>query len=518
MADESWSCPPLEGWGEGSGSGDRTAAEDERVTTSCGDAASRRPRKRQGDELLQAMPSCARARHAGEGYESFATYQQLSVVQRSIIARIIGMLDTEQDSVVISNPLLPQSPIVYVTNAWQDMCGYNMGQAIGRNPRVTQGEGSDPETIRGMGIALSNQQACRVRLVNYRGYNHEPFWNCLSVQPILFRGDLVLFAARLQDYSHRLQRLVSLTPAQFTKCGSCFQYRVRLSDLHSARSLSQARVVDVTARELGAEIVEVEGDDPDGDAGSARDASGGAAQTQGLPPRHVKRLGFGGLNLEPEYLLDRLRHECNDLGVPCVAQELEVAGTEVMRMEIRGKPGGSSSASSFAPLSPAATAAASTTAASVSDVAGAEGRGTGLPGSPSAEAPGLRAVVHVMPEDDEGTYAISLMRLVGDTFEFHNLYRKLRERLSDITLLGSAQPSVKGSGACGSGFSHARALAMSRASLPGPAVARVAAASSVAAPGSSGSGHSSSSSSSADDSTAASVLSAAPSYQCASRR
>ena len=39
-----------------------------------------------------------------------------------------------------------------------------------------------------------------------------------------------------------------------------------------------------------------------------------------------------------------------------------------------------------------------------------------------------------MPEDNEGTYAISLMRLVGDTFEFHSLYRKLRERLADITV------------------------------------------------------------------------------------
>lgn len=180
MAEDGWSCPRLDSWGEDSGSGETTAGGDDSFNTS---STQRIPRKRQGEELQTALPSCSRARvRSGESYESFAPYQQLSTVQRSIIARIIGMLDTEQDSVVISNPQQPHSPIVYVTNAWQEMCGYNMGQAIGRNPRVTQGEGSDPETIKGMRLALSNEQACRVRLINYRGYNHEPFWNCLSVR------------------------------------------------------------------------------------------------------------------------------------------------------------------------------------------------------------------------------------------------------------------------------------------------------------------------------------------------
>jgi len=50
---------------------------------------------------------------------------------------------------------------------------------------------------------------------------------------------------------------------------------------------------------------------------------------------------------------------------------------------------------------------------------------------------GLRALVHVLPEDQEGTYSISLMRLVGDTFEFHALYRALRDRLTDISLSGN---------------------------------------------------------------------------------
>lgn len=89
----------------------------------------------------------------------------------------------------------------------------------------------------------------------------------------------------------------------------------------------------------------------------------------------------------------------------------------------------------------------------------------------SVTAPGLRAVVHVMPEDDEGTYAISLMRLVGDTFEFHNLYRQLRGRLSDITTVlppsrshsvqSSASRSAQSAADPAVGFSGARPDALS---------------------------------------------------------
>jgi hypothetical protein len=162
-------------------------------------------RKRQGDELLEQRSDGSRAKHNDDCYQSFPTYQNLSAVQRAIIARIIGMLDTTQDSVVISNPQQPCSPIVYVTNAWQDMCGYRMSEAIGQNPRCTQGEHSDKDTIRGMGVALSNQQACRVRLINYRGgANHEPFWNCLSVRPMpLCPRRRVVAGTRCQDENGR---------------------------------------------------------------------------------------------------------------------------------------------------------------------------------------------------------------------------------------------------------------------------------------------------------------------------
>ena len=293
----------------------------------------------------------------------------------------------------------------------------------------------------------------------------------MQVQPIFFNRELVLFAARLQDYSHRLSRLVSLTPQQFCKSGDLFTMRVRLPELQNARSLQQARHIDVTPADLGWSDDQPQEHGDGGHAGAAADgASAGGAAAEGFgaarpamqPPRHVKRLAFGGLDLEPEYLLDRLRHECSEMALPCQAQEVRVHGAEIMRMEVSSAP-------------PAALPSASQGAAAASTDAGVPMGGVPMGGVPMVGVPtggvpmsgvpmvgvpiggvptappgakaeaviggggssgggGLRALVHVMPEGNDGTYAISLMRLVGDTFEFHSLYRSLRDRLTDITV------------------------------------------------------------------------------------
>ena len=85
---------------------------------------------------------------------------------------------------------------------------------------------------------------CKVRPINYRGYNREPFWNCLSVHPIFFNRECVLFAARLQDYSYRLA-------AGLAAAFAVLQGRRSLpdegspSEINSAKRFAQPRIVEV---------------------------------------------------------------------------------------------------------------------------------------------------------------------------------------------------------------------------------------------------------------------------------
>lgn len=48
------------------------------------------------------------------------------------------------------------------------MCGYARDEAVGQNPRLTQGERTDAKCITALGAAVREGRACKVQLLNYR--------------------------------------------------------------------------------------------------------------------------------------------------------------------------------------------------------------------------------------------------------------------------------------------------------------------------------------------------------------
>jgi len=61
-------------------------------------------------------------------------------------------------------------------------------------------------------------------MLNYKsGLADRPFWNMLSINPILYRGQLQLFMANLQDYTYHIGKLVCLSPSQFCRAAQHFQ-------------------------------------------------------------------------------------------------------------------------------------------------------------------------------------------------------------------------------------------------------------------------------------------------------
>lgn len=353
-------------------------------------------RRRTSDCCLAEAPSSKQPRTAAllrvdedkQAHERTPAYAQLTSVQKAIMARMIQMLNSENDSVVITNPLVPNSPIVHVTQAWQAMCGYTTREACGQNPRFTQGENTDQDTIRHLSHALQQQKPCKVRLLNYRGYSGEPFWNCLTVHPVFHKKQLVLFAARLQDYSHRLNRLTMVTPAQFCKMNDNLVCRISLSNMGSARDLAQPHPPAIMVGRI---------EDLDDDymrASSSGDVVASDADKEEdvvptVPCSMVKRLSFPRLSLEPEYLRERLEDECAILRWGCHMSEVTACGLGIIRLEV-------------------------------------------VQPDPTGGTDGVRALVHVLPEQGGGVYTMNITRLSGDTFRYHALYRRLKERLVDL--------------------------------------------------------------------------------------
>ncbi len=85
--------------------------------------------------------------------------------------------------VVISDPNLPDCPIVFANAAFHRISGYPPEEVIGRNCRFLQGRGSDPKAVAAIRRALAEAKPIDIRLVNYRRDGRR-FVNELHISPV----------------------------------------------------------------------------------------------------------------------------------------------------------------------------------------------------------------------------------------------------------------------------------------------------------------------------------------------
>ncbi|MDO8143774.1 MULTISPECIES: SpoIIE family protein phosphatase [unclassified Isoptericola] len=86
-------------------------------------------------------------------------------------------------SFTISDPSLPDDPLIWVNPAFCEVTGYTTDDVLGTNCRFLQGEGTDRQTVARIRAALDAGQAVGETLLNYRK-DGTPFWNQVVVSPI----------------------------------------------------------------------------------------------------------------------------------------------------------------------------------------------------------------------------------------------------------------------------------------------------------------------------------------------
>ena len=120
--------------------------------------------------------------------------------------------DEGRRSCVITDPRLPDNPIVYVTPEFERQTGYTRHEVLGRNCRFLQGPDTDPETVERIRQALWEMQPVEVEILNYRK-DGTPFMNAISIRPCFGpAGDLKSFVsvqAGLGEIAGPLPRNVS---------------------------------------------------------------------------------------------------------------------------------------------------------------------------------------------------------------------------------------------------------------------------------------------------------------------
>jgi PAS domain S-box-containing protein len=93
---------------------------------------------------------------------------------------------------VLSDPHLPDCPMIAVNQAFADLTGYDPLDITGHNCRFLQGPKTDPSSPRRIRACLDAGQGCIEWIVNYRRDGSE-FWNLLFISPVYGSDGTLLF-------------------------------------------------------------------------------------------------------------------------------------------------------------------------------------------------------------------------------------------------------------------------------------------------------------------------------------
>ena len=127
---------------------------------------------------------------------------------------------------VISDPRLPDNPIIALNDAFVDLTGYQPGEVLGRNCRFLSGSGTEPWLSEKISEGVKEHRPVLVEILNYKKCG-TPFRNAVLVAPIYddedelvyFLGSQIEIARGEQSISeNRRERavacLIQLSPRQ----------------------------------------------------------------------------------------------------------------------------------------------------------------------------------------------------------------------------------------------------------------------------------------------------------------
>nr|AML79528.1 putative LOV domain-containing protein [Penium exiguum] len=113
-------------------------------------------------------------------------------------------LERIQKNFVITDPRLPDNPIIFASDDFLELTEYTREEIIGRNCRFLQGPDTNPKTVQKIRDAINSQEDITVQLLNYTK-SGKPFWNLFHLQAVKDnKGTLQYFIGVQLDASQYL--------------------------------------------------------------------------------------------------------------------------------------------------------------------------------------------------------------------------------------------------------------------------------------------------------------------------
>ena len=152
---------------------------------------------------------------------------------------VVDLIEGSPIASVVSNPRLPDNPIVAVNQPFLDLTGYAREEIVGRNCRFLAGPGTEAAQTEIMRKGIRERKAVLVEILNYRR-DGTPFRNAVLIAP-LFDPD---------DSSELLYFLGSQVEIAGDAPGPSITRRVRAAEAVRTLSKRQFEVLSLVARGL----------------------------------------------------------------------------------------------------------------------------------------------------------------------------------------------------------------------------------------------------------------------------
>ncbi|XWS71761.1 hypothetical protein CRYUN_Cryun03dG0166600 [Craigia yunnanensis] len=121
-------------------------------------------------------------------------------------------LERIEKNFVITDPRLPDNPIIFASDSFLELTEYSREEILGRNCRFLQGPETDPATVRKIREAIDNQTDVTVQLINYTK-SGKKFWNVFHLQPMRDqKGEVQYFIGVQLDGSAKVDPLRNSIP------------------------------------------------------------------------------------------------------------------------------------------------------------------------------------------------------------------------------------------------------------------------------------------------------------------
>nr|AML76645.1 putative LOV domain-containing protein [Pulvigera lyellii] len=126
-------------------------------------------------------------------------------------------LERIEKNFVITDPRLPDNPIIFASNQFLELTEYAREDVLGRNCRFLQGPETDPVAVRQIRDAIAECRHISVQLLNYTK-SGKPFWSLLHLHAVHDpKGELQYFIGVQQNPQGRLSEITERDRAELAQ-------------------------------------------------------------------------------------------------------------------------------------------------------------------------------------------------------------------------------------------------------------------------------------------------------------